>query len=102
MIWLNNVKPSTFFRGVSVVMDDDIAGKVMVPIVESAGGRHEANVLGRHEKVRTEQLGELEKRIRFNGFYPYRCGREKYERLEQDRGYRERTFERIMADEVRR
>ena len=100
--WLKFLGAATFYGVDTLVMGGDIAGKVMVPIVESSAGRHEANVLGRHERVSTEQLGELEKRIRFNGFYPYRCGREEYERLEQDRAYRERTFSRIMVEEVRR
>ena len=34
-------------------------------------------------------LDDLEKRIRFNGFYPYRCDRAEYERLSADQEYRE-------------
>jgi Icc-related predicted phosphoesterase len=74
----------------------------MVPIVETAGGRYQARVLGRDETVSDEGLGELEKRIRFNGFYPYRCGRDEYQRLESDSAYREETFTRLMVEEVRR
>ena len=51
---------------------------------------------------RTHGLDELEKRIRFNGFYPYRCDRGEYERLECDTAYREAVFTQLMVDEVRR
>ena len=44
----------------------------------------------------------MEKRIRFNGFYPYRCDRAEYDRLNADTAYREETFTRLMVDEVRR
>ena len=44
----------------------------------------------------------MEKRIRFNGFYPYRCDRAEYDRLTADTAYREETFTRLMTDEVRR
>jgi Icc-related predicted phosphoesterase len=100
--WLKFLGAARFYGVDTLIMGGDITGKIMVPIVERAKGGYEANVLGRHERVSAEQLEKLEKRIRFNGFYPYRCSRDEYQRLAQDHTYREKTFTRVMVDEVRR
>src|SRR5579884_1718123 len=49
-----------------------------------------------------EALAELEKRIRFNGFYPYRCSRDEYERLAADEAYREQVVSRAIVTELER
>ena len=100
--WRKFLNAAKFYEVDTLVMGGDITGKVMVPIVARGGGRHQARVLGRDETVSEEGLDELEKRIRFNGFYPYRCDREEYQRLESDPAYREATFTRLMVEEVRR
>jgi Icc-related predicted phosphoesterase len=100
--WRKFLNAAKFYEVDTLIMGGDITGKMMVPVVERPDGRYEASVLGRHETVEGEKLGELEKRIRFNGFYPYRCDRREYERLEADRDYREGTFTKVMVDEVRR
>jgi Icc-related predicted phosphoesterase len=59
--------------------------------------------LGRHEVLRSlEEVTEAEKRIRFNGFYPYRCGPEELARLEADRDYADAVFRRLMRESVAR
>ncbi|MGZ4482190.1 MAG: metallophosphoesterase family protein, partial [Gaiellales bacterium] len=73
--WRKFLNAAKFYEVDTLVMGGDITGKVMVPIVETADGRHQARVLGRDEVVASSELDELEKRIRFNGFYPYRCDR---------------------------
>ncbi|MGZ4430483.1 MAG: metallophosphoesterase family protein [Gaiellales bacterium] len=100
--WRKFLNAAKFYEVDTLVMGGDITGKVMVPIVETADGRHQARVLGRDEVVASSELDELEKRIRFNGFYPYRCDRKEYQRLESDHAYREQLFTRLMVDEVRR
>ena len=87
--WRKFLNAAKFYEVDTLVMGGDITGKVMVPIVARGGGRHQARMLGRDETVSDEGLDELEKRIRFNGFYPYRCDREEYQRLESDPAHRE-------------
>jgi uncharacterized protein len=100
--WRKFLNAARFYEVDTLIMGGDITGKLMVPVVAAADGRHQARVLGRDETVSADQLAELEKRVRFNGFYPYRCEREEYERLEADEGYRDQVFTRLMVDEVRR
>ena len=100
--WRKFLNAAKFYEVDTLVMGGDITGKVMVPVVARGDGRHQARVLGRDEVVADDGLEELEKRIRFNGFYPYRCDRDEYERLERDPAHREAMFTRLMVDEVRR
>ena len=100
--WRKFLNAAKFYEVDTLILGGDITGKVMVPVVATADGRHQARVLGRDEVVADDGLDELEKRIRFNGFYPYRCDRGEYERLERDTAHREAVFTQLMVDEVRR
>jgi Icc-related predicted phosphoesterase len=100
--WRKFLNAAKFYEADTLIMGGDITGKMMVPIVETADGRHEARVLGKHEIVSSGELEDMEKRIRFNGFYPIRCNRAEYDRMNADTAYREATFTKLMTDEVRR
>jgi Icc-related predicted phosphoesterase len=92
---------AAFYDANVLIMGGDITGKVMTPLVEEKPGRFTATVFGRKEKVkRPDDLEDLEKQIRFNGFYPYRCDKEEYERLVADGDYREQVMSRVMVHEV--
>jgi uncharacterized protein len=91
-----------FYNVDTLIMGGDITGKLMVPVVSTADGRYEASVLGRAETVAADGLDDLEKRIRFNGFYPYRCDRTEYERIRTDPEHRDTVFTKLMVDEVER
>jgi Icc-related predicted phosphoesterase len=92
---------AAFYDAEVLIMGGDITGKVMTPLVEDKPGRFTATVFGRRERVkRPDDLEDLEKQIRFNGFYPYRCTPEEYERLAADEGYREQVMTRVMVGEV--
>lgn len=92
-----------FYDAEVIILGGDITGKVMVPLVEQKPGRFVAHVFGRKMKAkRPDDVTELEKQIRFNGFYPYRCSPGEYDRLADDAKYREQVMSRLMVDEVKR
>lgn len=94
---------AAFYDAQVLIMGGDITGKVMTPVIEDKPGRFVATISGSREKAkRPADLEDLEKRIRFNGFYPYRCSREEYERLVSDRGYQDEVMSRVMVEEIRR
>jgi len=94
---------AAFYDAQVLILGGDIAGKVMVPIVEETPGRFVATMFGRTEKIkRLDQLEDLKKRIRFNGFYPYRCDEDEYERLVNDKPYQESVMSEVMVAEIRR
>src|SRR5215203_2177462 len=92
-----------FYDAQVIILGGDITGKIMVPVVEQKPGRFVADVFGRKRKAkRPDEVAELEKQIRFNGFYPHRCSPDEYERLAEDSEYREQVMSRLMVDEVKR
>jgi Icc-related predicted phosphoesterase len=101
--WRKFLNAAAFYEADALILGGDLTGKALVPIVEQGGGTWASHVLGRDEVVRGEaEVGELEKRIRFNGFYPYRCAREEYERLAADEAYREQVVSTVIVAELER
>jgi Icc-related predicted phosphoesterase len=101
--WRKFLNAAAFYEADALILGGDLTGKALVPIVEQGGGTWASHVLGRDEVVRGEaEVGELEKRIRFNGFYPYRCSREEYDRLAADAEHREAVVSRVMVAELGR
>src|SRR5579884_497435 len=98
--WRKFLNAAAFYEADVLILGGDLTGKALVPIVDGGGGRWAAHALGRDEVVDgDEALAELEKRIRFNGFYPYRCSRDEYERLAADEAYREQVVSRAIVTE---
>lgn len=92
-----------FYGAEVLILGGDITGKMMVPVVEVEPGRFEAQLLGRRRRAKGGRgLEELERHVRFNGFYPYRCTSEEHARLASDARYRDEVFGRLMRDEVAR
>jgi len=85
-----------------LILGGDLTGKALVPVVDRGQG-WVAHVLGRDEVVHgDDELAELERRIRFNGFYPYRCSDDEYRRLEADVEFRERVVAEVILHELAR
>jgi Icc-related predicted phosphoesterase len=100
--FLKFLNAAKFYEADSLVLGGDLTGKGFVPIIEQAGSYH-ANFMGRSETVDTEAgLADLEKQIRFNGFYPYRCSAEEFEQLKSDADYLAAVFLKVMRVEVER
>jgi uncharacterized protein len=101
--WRKFLNAADFYDADVLVLGGDLTGKALVPIVERRPGEWAAHVLGRDEVVRSEeQVAELEKRVRFNGFYPYRCSEDEYRRLDADPEHRERVVTEVMRRELER
>ncbi|GII58294.1 metallophosphoesterase [Planotetraspora thailandica] len=65
------VNAGKFYGADVLIMGGDITGKMLVPIVETAGGRYRSHVFGRDREVDVEQLPALRKLIADAGFYAY-------------------------------
>lgn len=102
-LWRKFLNAPSFYGADVLIMGGDMSGKLLVPMVQAKPGVWETRLFGKLQTAKGEdRLGELEKRARFNGFYPYRCDPEEMDRLQADEAYRDRTFRRVMAEEVQR
>ncbi len=99
VLWRKFVNAGRFYGADVLVMGGDITGKAVVPIVRRDGGFVARQVAG--ERVHGEdELPALERRIRDQGFYPYRMSAEELERTHGDPQAVERLFRDAMRDSL--
>lgn len=101
--WRKFLGAARFYKTSSLIMGGDLTGKAIVPIEIDADGRFSTTFLGETRAGTTEEeLNDLLKAVRFNGMYPWVTSREEIDRHREDDAARERLFERVMLDELRR
>ncbi len=84
-------------------MGGDMTGKAIVPLVAAGNGAHRVTFAGRTTTLQSEaEVQEMEKLIRVNGFYPFRCEQEEVDRLAKDAALRDRKFLDLMRATLRR
>jgi Icc-related predicted phosphoesterase len=93
---------ATYDAGV-LVMGGDVAGKVVVPLLQRPEG-YELELFGRRELLAgEEQLQEAERRIRANGMYPHRMSAAEAVRVaELPEEQRESWFAQVMLETFER
>jgi uncharacterized protein len=102
-LWRKFVNAASFYSADVLVVGGDLTGKVLVPVIERRPGRWEARLFGKDQRAKGKaQLEELERRIRFNGFYPLRCTPDEYDQLSFENSYRDRAFRDAMRAELQR
>lgn len=80
MKWVNAGK---IHKADAIVMGGDITGKMIVPLVQLADGGFAAEFMGtRFTAKSTDEVKNLEKKIRTSGFYPYRTSPEEVQELQ--------------------
>ena len=84
----------------------DLTGKAIVPIVNQANGTyiaHTRKIFDQDIQVSsTEQLGELEQRIRNAGYYPYQTDQKNVQELENEPVKLKELFAQVMIQNVER
>jgi Icc-related predicted phosphoesterase len=90
------------FYGVDVlILGGDVTGKVVVPIVEAAGGRYEATFRHQALVVGREELPNLERDIRTSGFYYYLTNPDELRHATEHPEYQAEIFRRVMQQSLR-
>lgn len=80
----------------------DLTGKLLIPLVEKAGGGWETHFMGRPVVVSSEQeLADLKRIIEKVGYYWYHLTPEEYEAMRQDPQEQERLFRRLALERLR-
>jgi Icc-related predicted phosphoesterase len=94
------VNAATFYKADVLVLGGDITGKQIVTIERRDDGYH-SHLFGQDRLARTpEELAQLERQIRLNGFYPYATTTEELEALSADAEGVAILFTRLMVESV--
>lgn len=100
--FLKFLNAAKFYDAQALVLGGDLTGKAVIPIVK-AGGQWTATFLGQGYTLTTEaEVAELEKKIRFNGFYPYETTPDEVAKMDSDAGYTSQIFDRLMRETMER
>jgi len=103
LCWRKFLGAAKFYGARNLVMGGDLTGKLIVPIATAGDGRFEATFLGEQRSGSTRrELDELVDAVRWNGMYPWVTSRDQIELHNDDPAARERLFEQVMLDELRR
>lgn len=96
------VNAASFYQADILVLGGDITGKQIVAIERRDDGYH-SHLFGQDRLARTpEELAQLEKQIRMNGFYPYIATAEELDELAGDEARVAALFSRLMCETVER
>lgn len=104
LLWRKFLNAPKYYKAQVLVMGGDIAGKLVIPLVQGDDGVYRAQLFGRKEQASTEaEADALEKRIRGNGMYPYRTTATEVERISSlSEAEQEEWFEGVMVTTFRR
>jgi uncharacterized protein len=91
------------FYGTNVlILGGDVTGKMIVPLIRRHG-TYSAHFLGRDfTDVSEADLGDLEKSIRMNGWYPVRMDEDEHRQCQQDEDKRKTMMEQTVLQSVLR
>jgi hypothetical protein len=101
--FLKFVNAAKVYKANALILGGDITGKMIVPIVEQPDGTFLANFLGDTKIMKTDaERQDLEKNIRYSGYYPYRTNPADVEKLQSDKKNVDELFSNIMAAGIKR
>jgi Icc-related predicted phosphoesterase len=102
-LWRKFLNAAEIYHAGVIVMGGDVAGKVVVPLLERPEG-YELELFGRRELlVGAEQAQDAERRIRANGMYPHRMSTAEALRVAAlPEEQRERWFAQVMMETFER
>lgn len=97
------VNSAKFYKANVLIMGGDITGKMVVPIIKQDDNTFAVNFLGINRKVKEQKdLEELEKTIRFTGYYPYRTTKSEMAEIGNDEKKIDELFQRLMIENLNR
>jgi Icc-related predicted phosphoesterase len=83
-----------------LIMGGDMTGKMLIPLIEAAGGKFTFEWLGNAYSLPVEELPEYEKQMRMSGCYPFRTTPEEKEALQKDPQKVKNLFASVMCKTV--
>ena len=100
--FLKFINAASFYRADVIVLGGDITGK-QVLVIEQRGEEYHSHLFGQDRVACTpEELAQLEKLIRTNGFYPYVATADELAELSADEDKVAALFSRRMRETVER
>lgn len=102
LAWRKFLSAGRVFNASALIMGGDLTGKAIIPLVRK-GDTFNARFQGRDHALNSEaEIATFENNVRTNGFYPYRCELDEYERLCADPELVSKVFREVMTETLKR
>jgi Icc-related predicted phosphoesterase len=99
--WRKFLNAGTFYKADVLVMGGDVMGKLAIPIIRGADGRHRATIHGRVEQLETEaEVEAVRERIADLGFYHTTIDEDAYRALRDDPAAVEELFVELATERL--
>lgn len=98
--FLNTPQP---YKVNTLILGGDVTGKMIVPIVKTAEGTYTSEFLSSKYTLKSDkEVEDLEKKIRFTGYYPYRTTEDEMKEMRADPAKVDAVFTDVMIETLRR
>ncbi len=98
--FLNTPQP---YKVNTLILGGDVTGKMIVPIVKTAEGTYTSEFLSSKYTLKSDkEVEDLEKKIRFTGYYPYRTTEDEMSEMRADPTKVDAVFTDVMIETLRR
>src|SRR5574341_2173223 len=94
------INSAKFYGAQVIVLGGDMTGKAVVPIVKNATNTYTADFSSRPRQVGADQLDDLLKDIRFNGYYPYVTTPDELETIQADPEGGQKLFRKVIKQSL--
>ncbi len=97
--WKKLVSAGKFYGVDLVILGGDMTGKAIVPLVDDGTGKYSSDFMGRKWSVKSDdQVQELEKYIRTNGFYPVKVNQTQLKEMQSSPEYVTKSFQTCVVE----
>jgi len=97
------INAAKFYEVEVLILGGDMVGKMIIPIVEQAGGRFSANYLGKvYDIGDADELAKTELNFENSGLYPIRVTPEEVQLYKQDKSLVEKIFAELATARISR
>lgn len=101
--YLKFLNTPSVYKVNTLILGGDITGKMIIPIVKRSDETFAADFLGNQYSMKSDrEVEDLEKKVRFTGYYPYRTTAAETEEMRRDPTKLDAVFIDVMIDTLRR
>ena len=97
--WKKLVAAGKFYGVDKLILGGDMTGKAVLPLVDYGDGSYKTEFMGKEWILsNNDEIEELEKHIRTNGFYPYKLGSSEFKEMQESRKLQEKVFNKLVIE----
>jgi len=100
--WKKLVNAGKFYEVDLMVLGGDMTGKAVIPLVDHGDGSFKADFMGQTWSLKSrEEIEELEKHIRTNGFYPCKVDQNQLKEMRDSPEYTAKIFQKCVVETLK-